>query len=245
MNYETIGIVGGMGPYAGIYFAHKLISLNSIARKDADHVAFILHSDPNIPDLVDSFLIRSTSPIPMIVAALQKLKSQGADFGVIACNTAHIYFDEIAKKVGLPLINMIENTAKCVATQTLECPKIGLLATTATIKSGLYSGHFNSYGIEIIVPTDKEQTLVSSAIFGSEFGIKATGTTPSAIAQQNLAEVTDRLRARTGVQHLILGCTELSFALPTHLRETFHIIDPIELLAQYCLMRTVLQTNSL
>lgn len=239
MGHATIGILGGMGPAAGLYFAQKLISLNSAARKDADHVTFILYSDPQVPNRVDSFLKQTLSPVPMLVASLQKLESIGANVGVMVCNTAHIYFDEIADKVSLPLINMVENTARHVAALELERPKVGLLATTATVKSGLYPRHFNGSGIDIVVPTDEEQTLVSSAIFGPETGIKATGMATSDVARRNLTKAAGLLRKRTGIQHLILGCTELSFAIPAAAWEGFHIIDPVNLLAQSCLMQTV------
>lgn len=242
MNHGKIGILGGMGPAAGLYFAQKLIALNTVAKKDSDHVTFILYSDPQIPSRVDSFLNQTASPVPLLAASLQKLESLGADFGVMVCNTAHIYFDEIANKVSLPLINMVENVAKHVSGLKLDSRKVGLLATTATVKSGLYSRYFNASGIEIVVPSDEEQKLVSSAIFESEFGIKATGMAASNAARRILAEVADRLRERTGIQHLILGCTELSFAIPTAAWEDFLVIDPVKVLAQTCLIRTLPNT---
>lgn len=56
MHHQHIGILGGMGPAAGLYFAQKLITLNSQARTDAEHVPFILYSNPQVPSRVDSFL---------------------------------------------------------------------------------------------------------------------------------------------------------------------------------------------
>lgn len=245
MNSGKVGIIGGMGPAAGLYFAQKLIALNTFAKKDADHVPFILYSDPRIPSRVDSFLNQTASPVPLLAASLQKLESLGADFGVMVCNTAHIYFDEIASQVSMPLINMVENVAKHVSGLKLKSSEVGLLATTATVKSGLYSRYFNGSGIEIVVPSDEEQKLVSSAIFESEFGIKATGMATSNTARLILAEVADRLRDRTGTQHLILGCTELSFAIPTAAWKNFQVIDPVKVLAQTCLMRTLTSAPAL
>lgn len=239
MNHEKIGILGGMGPAAGLYFAQKLIALNTNARKDADHVPFILYSNTQIPSRVDSFLKQTTTPVPQLTASLQKLESLGADLGVMVCNTAHIYFDEIASKVRLPLINMVDNVVKLVSRMELEDQKVGLLATTATVKSGIYSRYFEGTGIVVVSPTDDEQMLVSSAIFDAEFGLKATGLASTDAARRILAGVADRMRKRTGVQHLILGCTELSFAIPTAVWENFQIIDPVTVLARTCLARTL------
>ena len=188
MSQKTVGILGGMGPAAGIYFAQKLIDLNATAKTDADHVPFILCSDHQIPSRVDSFLHRTQSPVPLLTTLLQKLASLGADFGVMICNTARIYFDEIAAEVDLPLINMVANVASHAASLKLEGRKVGLLTTEATVKSGLYTQYFNEYGIDIVVPSEEEQSLVSSAIFGSESGIKATGITASDTAIRILAK---------------------------------------------------------
>lgn len=62
-------------------------------RKLGIHAPFILSSDPGMLSRVDAYLRGGTNPAPAIAAALQQLRRHGADFGVIVCNTAHIYFD--------------------------------------------------------------------------------------------------------------------------------------------------------
>ncbi len=42
MIHRKIGRLGGMGPAAGGYFAQRLIALNTVAKRDAEHVTFIL-----------------------------------------------------------------------------------------------------------------------------------------------------------------------------------------------------------
>ncbi|HQC95532.1 MAG TPA: amino acid racemase [Aquabacterium sp.] len=243
MGYGTIGILGGMGPAAGLHFAQMLVSLNGAAKKDADHVHFVLHSYPRIPSRVDSFHHRTASPVPALVASLDRLEAHGADFGVIVCNTAHIYFEELVAQVSLPVIHMISNAARHAAGLATERPRAGLLATTATVKSGLYRRHFEAAGIEVVVPNDEEQGLVTSAIFGPETGIKATGMAVSREARENLSEAAARLRERTGVRHLILGCTELSFASSAVAWKGFGIIDPVDLLARTCLTMALSQAD--
>jgi len=233
---EKIGILGGMGSAAGLYFAQQLIALNTAARQDGDHVPFILYSDPHIPNRVDAYLNRTANPAPHVVTSLQKLAALGADFGVVICNTAHIYFDEIESHVKMPLINMVENTADHIDT-CFPTASVGLLATTATVKSGLYSRHFDRMGRTLATPDDDDQALLMAAIFDTEFGIKATGNVPSMKAIDSIIEVAGRMRQRAGVTHLLLGCTELSFAIQGQKWANFHIIDPVKVLAQHCLER--------
>ena len=236
MTRRKIGILGGMGTAAGLYFTQKLIELNATAGKDSDHPSFILYSDPHIPSRVDAYLSNTTSPSRAIASSLDKLSSLGADFGVVICNTAHIYFDEIEQQVELPLINMIGNVAQHVAL-TAPGKTIGLLATTATARSSLYPRHFSSAGNAIALPGEADQELITAAIFDPAFGIKATGTSVHPRARQIIGEVAARMRSEQGVQHLILGCTELSMAISDESWNDFTIIDPVKLLARTCLQR--------
>lgn len=233
---EKIGILGGMGSAAGLYFAQQLIALNTAARQDVDHVPFILYSDPHIPNRVEAYLNRTTNPAPSVVNSLDKLSTLGADFGVVICNTAHIYFDEISDQVKMPLINMVENAAGHIGAHFPHA-SVGLLATTATVKSGLYARYFKEMDRPLAIPDEDDQALLMAAIFDTEYGIKATGNLPSMKAIEALIEVATRMRERSGATHLLLGCTELSFAIQGPRWAGFHIIDPVKVLAQHCLDR--------
>lgn len=89
----------------------------------------------------------------------------------------------------------------------------------------------------LVVPDAAGQELVSAAIFDPVFGVKATGMSPSARALENLGLAAARMRAEHDVQHLLLGCTELSLSIPENNWSGFDIIDPINILARTCLDR--------
>src|SRR5471030_179262 len=225
-----------MGTAAGLAFAHRLVELNVAASRDSQHAGFILVSDPSIPSRVDAYLDSSTSPAPAIASSLAKLSALGADFGVVICNTAHIYFDEISRQATLPLINMIGNVAGHVARAAPGLP-VGLLATEATARSGLYVDHLAATSNTIVLPDQADQALVTAAIFDPEFGIKATRNAPSARALALLREVALRMRDQHGIGHVILGCTELSMAVTQTSWDGIELIDPVTLLARACLVR--------
>lgn len=235
MFYRKVGILGGMGPAAGLYFAQLLIELNASANDDGGHVPFILNSDPAVPSRVDAYLRGGTNPSRPIAAALQALHDQGADFGVMICNTAHIYFNEVTSRTSLPLINMVENTSTHLLEHGHDGHAIGLLATTATVKSRLYARPIEARGGRLIVPEDADQERLSAAIFDPGYGIKATRTAPSEKACQVIADVATRMRDKAGVRHLLLGCTELSMTVRADTWQGLRIIDPVKILARTCL----------
>lgn len=236
MTRKKIGILGGMGTVAGLYFTQQLIALNASASQDSEHAGFILYSDPHIPSRVDAYLSNAVSPSTAIASSLDKLSLLGADFGVVICNTAHIYFDEIEQKVSLPLINMVGNVA-CHVARTTPGITVGLISTTATARSMLYPRHFASSGVSIAVPGDRDQERISASIFDPQFGIKATGMAVSARATEIIADVAIRMRREQGVDHIILGCTELSMAIPEAQWQGLEVIDPVKLLARTCLQQ--------
>lgn len=233
---QKVGILGGMGSAAGIYFAQQLVALNTAARRDADHAPFILYSDPHIPNRVDAYLKNTANPAPSVVASLNKLAMLGADFGVVICNTAHIYYDEIVTQVHMPVLNMVESAAERIGTHFPHA-KVGLLATTATAKSGMYLRHCAGHGVALHVPAADDQNLIQAAIFDETYGIKATGNAPARQALEAIAGVAERMRRQHGVSHLLLGCTELSFAIPGERWMGFTVVDPVKILAQRCLAR--------
>jgi len=238
MNYKILGILGGMGPYAGSFFAQKLFELNQTACEDSAHLECVLYSNPTIPNRSNALLSGAPSPVNEIAISLNKLSTIGCCYGVIICNTAHIYIDEIVKKSRLPIINLIECAAINIAERGIK--EVGLLATSATISYGLYDKYLGPLGIRVINPEKKHQTLLNNLIFNSSYGIKATAPTISDKALDDLHIVIDAMQER-GVQHLVLGCTELSLAMPSLKQSNIEFLDPIIYLADKCIALTALQ----
>ena len=85
-----IGILGGMGPQAGLDLADKLITATA-TQSDQDHIPFILFSLPGeIPDRTTFLLGRSESnPAYAIADQFEKMSAMGITIAVMACNTAH------------------------------------------------------------------------------------------------------------------------------------------------------------
>jgi aspartate racemase len=102
---KTIGILGGMGPLATADLYRKII-LHTKADKDQDHVHAIIDGNTNIPDRTAYIMGKGENPLPEMIKSARTLERAGVDFIIMPCNTAHHFFDQLAKSVNIPLLNM-------------------------------------------------------------------------------------------------------------------------------------------
>ena len=97
-----IGIVGGMGPYAGIDLVKKIFDLTN-ASSDQDHIPVAMISTPHLIEDRTKYLTGHSKNNPGIAIAeiVNKLVSQGASIIGMPCNTAHAppIFDKIKKVI--------------------------------------------------------------------------------------------------------------------------------------------------
>src|SRR5262249_56179457 len=102
----------------------------------------ITESNESVPSGEDASRDCGESPLGELVRTAQVLETAGADLLVMPCNCAHYYVDEIQESVQIPIVNMIEETVNHVIDTFPEARKVGLLASTATLASGLYHEPF-------------------------------------------------------------------------------------------------------
>lgn len=235
---ERVGIVGGTGPEASNKFCELLIKYKK-KKKDQDNIPFIHFCNPQIPDRTDFIMGEGPDPTPEFIKTCLELEKAGADFLVIPCNTAHHFLPEIQEKVGIPIIDMTKLTIKEISTNAPSLRKIGLLATTGTLKSKLFEKYLNTIGVETITPNEFEQEeLVTEAIYGTK-GIKAG---KKLHAKRLLYLATQKLIER-GAQAIIMGCTEI----PLVLKQKFFSVklyDPMRIAAKEIIKYTESEEKS-
>jgi len=206
---DIVGVLGGMGPLATIDFMHKMVAATQ-AQVDQDHVPVIVSSIPQVPDRTAAFRGDGLSPLAAMVDSAQRLAAAGAGLLVIACNTAHLWFDEIEAAIGLPMIHLVD--AAIADASTLAGPegRIGLLGTDATLASGLYVNrdlrHCGHPQPHWLLPTAAEMTdLVMPGIAAVKAGEldRASGW---------LLAAARGLKQR-GATVVVLGCTEIPLVL--------------------------------
>lgn len=216
---SLLGIIGGLGPMSGIYFCEMLTS-HTYAKKDSDHLNFILSSRADTPDR-SSFILGASKddPTPRMRAEAKRLEAAGAELLVIPCNTAHYFYSKIAEAVDIPILNIIEETAGLCAYESVK--RVGVLATEGTAASHAYEDVFSRYNIDVEPLSPTEQSFLTETIFER---IKA-GREPDI---KRFTELCGALNSR-GCQRVILGCTELSLIKKEHPLPSF-VIDSLEVL---------------
>ncbi|WP_456366660.1 cysteate racemase [Thermococcus sp.] len=220
MAEKVIGILGGMGPLATADLFRRIVE-KTPAKRDQDHPRVVIYSNPKIPDRTAFILGHGEDPRPELIASAKKLEECGADFIIMPCNTAHFFAETIQRAINVPLVSMVEETAKAVKKMGLW--KVGLLATDGTIKGLVYHRALLKYGIQIAVPGRRGQEDVMKAIYQ---GVKAGNLK---LGRELLLKVAKRLEKR--VDGLIAGCTEVSVALKPG-DVSVPLIDPMDIIAE-------------
>jgi len=235
----VIGIVGGVGPYAGLDLQRKILE-QTVATRDQDHLPVIAVSWPGpIHDRTEYLLGRvAENPAEAMLAQLRLLARAGATVAAIPCNTAHApaIFDVIRAGVAefapsLCLLHMIDETATHLHAKYPALKTVGVLSTTGTWRTRLYPAALEPLGYRVVVPDEAmQEALVHPSIYDPDYGIKATGAvTEQARAELGMAIVTLR---NQGAEAVILGCTELPPAFPEREYGGISLIDPTLALAR-------------
>lgn len=201
---KTLGVVGGLGPWATAYFMQLLVDMTK-ADKDQQHIPSIVISRPQIPDRTDYIVGRSKeNPLSEIIYIGQQLAQLGAEYIAIPCITAHYFQEEFANRIPVPVINVVRETVLHVKEAQIDT--VGLLATNGTIESGIFQKEFEKSGIRVILPQEREQKAVMELIYEE---IKAGKSLRGTNRTDRFLEVSGQL-SDNGAQLQILGCTELS-----------------------------------
>lgn len=229
MQRPIVGILGGMGPAATADLYMKIIAATP-ATRDQDHLHVVIWADPTVPDRSDALLHGGADPTPWLLRGATQLVAMGAAFIAVPCNTAHAFFPAIERTITVPLIHMMDETASAVEIAHPAIARVGLLATTGTIASGLYQEWFAKHHIEVVVPEDDlQERSVMTAIHRVKAG--ETGRDTTDLLSRAAISLVEH-----GAEALIAGCTEL----PLVFRDgdaAVSVIDPTRVLAEAIVRR--------
>lgn len=198
---KRIGILGGMGPEATVLLMQKIIAATP-ARDDADHIPLIVDQNPQVPSRI-RHLIEGTGedPAPVLAAMARRLETAGAEALAMPCNTAHHYAPAIRSAVKVSLIDMVALSVSHAAGLAGAGGTVGILASPAVRRIGLFDRAFAEAGLTPLYPQD------DAAMLAAIRRIKADGATPAARAA--LAAASAELAARDARVQMI-ACTEFS-----------------------------------
>jgi aspartate racemase len=216
-----IGIVGGVGPHAGIDLARKILD-QTAAGADQDHLPMALLSLPGeITDRTEFLVGRAEgNPAEAIARVILDLERIGAGVVGIPCNTAHApaIFEPIRRALqaagsAVRLVHMIDEVARFLREHFPKVARVGVLCTTGTYRSRVYPDCLEPHGYRVLLPDEGlQEQAVQPAIYDPQYGIKARAEPVTDAARRRLDRAIDQLRRR-GSEAVILGCSEIPLAV--------------------------------
>ena len=227
-----IGILGGMGTQAGLDFCNKLAKLNR-GKLDQKYPMFILYNKSNIPERPKN-LKKYYNVLNALVDGCKMLQKNKCKFIVMPCNTAHFWYDDVQKKINVPILSIPKEVYKNTKKNTSKNSKIGLLATEATLNNNIYHKFFLK-DYDLISPNKNlQKNSVNKAITLVKKGkVKE--------AEKILRPAVNQL-IKKKCKKIILGCTELPIAIFAY--KSFKkaikskiFIDPNLLVAEVCMKK--------
>ena len=215
-----IGILGGMGTQAGLDFCNKLAMLNR-GKIDQEYPLFMLYNKSNIPGRPTSISVHAASSsdilgrpkdlnkynkvLKSLTEGCISLQKSNCKFIVIPCNTAHYWYDDLQKKIRIPIINMPKEVYLHAKKNCKKKSKIGLLATAGTLKTGVYNRFFDKNFSLINPKKSLQKSSVNKAIKYVKMGkIKD--------AEKAIKPAVNYL-IKMKCKKIVLGCTELPIAI--------------------------------
>ena len=218
---KIVGIIGGIGPESTADLFLRIIRATP-AERDQDHLRVIVHSDPSVPDRTEAILSGQTQPVvDALVHAARTLEGAGAQLLAMPCNTAHYFLPQLRSQVQTRILDMIDEAAGAVA--AAGPGRVGLLATTGTIRTRLYHDRLALRTVAVATPSAANQEQAMAVIKT----VKREGVTPA--AREDTTRLAQGLQD-AGAQAIIAGCTEFSLVL-AQLDLAVPCIDPLDALA--------------
>lgn len=220
-----LGVLGGMGPLATLDFQHKLLEATP-AESDQQQLPSVVWNVPQVADRQKALAGLGPSPLPQLLHGIEKLNQAGASHIVIACNTAHHWYDALSRASAAPLLHIVDATLESLVAQKPQ--RVGIIATKGTLEAGWFQRGLAAQGIEALEPTPEElaEWFVPGCYAVKRGQLREGG--------ERLNRLADALLAR-GAEQLILACTEVPVALRAVAASSLaQSLDPARALAQRC-----------
>jgi aspartate racemase len=221
---KAVGVLGGMGPAATLDLMAQVLR-HTPRQREQDGIRLIVDSNPAVPDRNNAILRGGPSPAPVLAEMARGLEAAGAEFVVMACNTAHTFQFDVERAIGVPFVSMIEEAGDAVAALA-QGPSVvvGLLAAEGCLEAGLYQAEFARRGLACVAP----EGALRSEFMDLLYAIKSGDV--GAQASARMAAIAAELQ-RHGAQILLGACTEVPLVLRPD-ATTIPLVDATDVLAR-------------
>ncbi|EBA15769.1 aspartate racemase [Roseobacter sp. SK209-2-6] len=225
MAKRKIGILGGMGPEATVLMMQRIIA-GTDASDDCDHVPLIVDNNTQVPSRIDALVHEAGEDPGVVLAEMARgLSAAGAEALIMPCNTAHHYAPQIIEASDVPFLNMVELTARKIASEVASGALVGILASPAVRKTGLFERTLAEVGLQAVYLSE-DATLLRIIQ-----DVKAHG--PSAASRASLTFAAEEL-VEMGAAALLVACTEFSLQ-SREIEAAVPITDSLDVVVQAAL----------
>jgi aspartate racemase len=199
--HKRIGILGGMTAESTVTYYQYIVRAYQQRFGDHGYPEIVIYS-VSFQQFEDWMEAGNWEAIAAALAeGLRRLHAAGAQVGVIATNTMHLLFDRLERASPLPLVSIVDVTARAIERARLS--RVGLLGTRFTMEKPFYAERLARHGIATIVPDVADRHDVHRVIMKElSLGIVTDAS------RRRYLEIIDGLVSR-GAEAVVLGCTEI------------------------------------
>jgi aspartate racemase len=201
---KTVGILGGMGPYASLEFFRKILEITS-PEKEKDHVRIILDNNPQIPSRNRHFIFNEESPVPAMIDSINKLVNYPVDSIYVPCNSASYFIPEIKETIDFNIVNTIEITSNAVK-DNIDKGEVLVLGAYIVRNKSPYKPFLESFGYEYLEPDEEIQSLTEKTLYAT----KDNKMDDAAKATERILNIIPNKFPQ--IKAIVLACTELCIA---------------------------------
>ena len=203
---KTIGMLGGMS-WESTASYYKAINEGVKAKLGGFHSAKICLYSVDFAEIERLQHKGEWSKTASVLSdAAKSVEDGGADFLLICTNTMHKVAPEIQANISIPLLHIADATADRLIADGIT--KVGLLGTRFTMEQDFYKSHLiGQFDIDVIVPSNDEQTIVHNVIYDELCqGILTLDS------KEQYLNIVNNLYEQ-GAEAVILGCTEIALLI--------------------------------
>jgi aspartate racemase len=230
---KPIGLIGGIGPESTIDYYRAMIAAYRERQPDGSYPPIVI-SSVDVSSMLGALMRNQLAEVAdLLVVEVERLEAAGAGCAAIAANSPHIVFDEVQRRSPLPLVSIVQATAH--EALRLGRTRLGLFGTRFTMQGRFYENLFALTGLTLILPDETEQAYIHDKYMTELVqGILRPET------RDGLLAIVAQMKAREGIDAVILGGTELPLVLRDPTASDIPLIDTTVVHAKAIVARAML-----
>ena len=204
---KKIGLIGGLGPEATVDYYNRIIDIFKEENQgNLDYPDIIIYS-VNLSRLLAHMKRKEFEEARAYLSGkIEALEKAGAQMVALTASTPHLLFDAINAHAKVPMISIVEATAR--EAKRLGITRAGLLGTRFTMEERFFHDVFGKSSIDVVSPVAEDIETIHHLLFTEiELGIFKDET------RKKLVEIIEKMKRENGIDGIILGCTEFPLIL--------------------------------